>query len=221
MIGMGRGQLKALSVGSSGSGRDTGPKGRGRNRAAGSRPASTLRIAGGLLRGRRLPVTRGVRPSSSRLREALFSIWQGRVGSCRFLDLFAGSGAVGFEAISRGASLAVLVESASRVFNNLKASAQKLAPDSTRLVRATLPGGLDRLMGERFDLIFADPPYAYQQLDALLDRATPLLKSGGEMALEHSIKVEVTVPAPWRLRERRCYGDSCLSFFRLDGELET
>ena len=216
-MGTGRGLLEALSVAPSGSGRDS--KGRDRRSGVGPRSASTLRIAGGQLKGRRLPVANGVRPSSSRLREALFSIWQGRVASCRFLDLFAGSGAVGLEAISRGASLAVLVESAPGVFNNLKASARKLAPDATRIVRATLPRGLDRLSGERFDLIFADPPYAYQQVGDLLERAASLLESGGEMALEHSIKLEVTAPAPWRQREKRCYGDSCLSFFRLDGGL--
>ncbi len=208
MTAAGRERLEARCAAAAGHSRDT---------AVDSGSTSVLRIAGGLLKGRRLPVASGVRPTSSRLREALFSIWQWRVESCRFLDLFAGSGAVGLEAISRGAALAVLVESSPRVLKNLRRSVLEHAPDSTRVVRADLPRGLDRFSGERFDLIFADPPYADQQIGALLERAAPRLAPGGEMALEHSPRLEVgEAPAPWRLRETRCYGDSCFSFFRLD-----
>ncbi len=82
----------------------------------------SLRLAGGALEGRRLPGANGVRPTGARLREALFSIWQSRVGGCRFLDLFAGSGAVGLEAISRGAAQAVFVEGSPRVFRVLRQS---------------------------------------------------------------------------------------------------
>ncbi len=179
---------------------------------------SSPRIAAGALKGRRLPVASGVRPSGSRLREALFSIWQSRLEGCRFLDLFAGSGAVGLEAVSRGAALAVLVEGSPKVFKLLQQSVREHASARARAVRARLPAGLDRFAGERFGLIFADPPYAFREVDALLRRAAPRLASGGEMAIEHSSRFEITEPrAPWRQRERRCYGDSCLSFFVVDG----
>lgn len=178
---------------------------------------SKPRIAAGELKGRRLPVASGVRPTGSRLREALFSIWQSRVEGCRFLDLFAGSGAVGLEAISRGADLAVLVEGSARAFQLLKESVRAHAPDRARALRARLPAGLDRLSGERFSLIFADPPYAFRQIGTLLQRAVPRLSPGGEMAIEHDSRLEIGEPqAPWRRRERRRYGDSCLSFFVLD-----
>ncbi len=178
---------------------------------------SGLRIAGGVLKGRWLPVASGVRPTGSRLREALFSIWQSRVGGCRFLDLFAGSGAVGLEAISRGAAQAVFVEGSPRTFKILRQSVLKHAPGSANIVRARLPRGLDRLSGERFGLIFADPPYAFDQIDALLQQAAPRLLPDGEMAIEHSLRLEIAAPQePFRHREKRCYGDSCLSFFRLD-----
>ncbi len=183
---------------------------------------SSPRIAAGALKGRRLPVASGVRPTGSRLREALFSIWQSRVEGCRFLDLFAGSGAVGLEAISRGASLAVFVEGSARAFKILRQSVLKYAPDRARAVRAHLPGGLDRLSDERFGLIFADPPYAYRQVGELLQRAVPRLQAGGELALEHDLRLEIDEPqAPWRHREKRCYGDSCLSFFVIDGPDES
>ena len=73
-----------------------------------------LRIAGGAHRGRRLAVPQGARPTQDRVREALFSIWGERVRGARFLDLFAGSGAVGIEALSRGAATATFVESDAR-----------------------------------------------------------------------------------------------------------
>ncbi len=192
--------------------------------AVASRPGPSLRIAGGALRGRRVAVAGGVRPTGSRLREALFSIWQARIEGCLFLDLFAGSGAVGLEAISRGARQAVLIESSARTFEVLRRNVRQLAPESARPERAALPAGLDRLCGTlpgqagpRFDLIFADPPYAFTAIEGLLLRAAPCLRAGGEMAVEHSSRLEIAAPgAPWRRRARRRYGDSCLSFFRLD-----
>ncbi len=178
---------------------------------------SSPRIAAGALKGRRLPVASGVRPTASRIREALFSIWQARLEGCRFLDLFAGSGAVGLEAISRGATGAVFVEGSAPVFKLLRQSILEHAPDCARVLRARLPGGLERLPGEHFALIFADPPYAFRQIGALLRRAAPRLLPGGEMAIEHSSRLEIAAPqAPWRHREQRCYGDSCLSFFVID-----
>ncbi len=184
--------------------------------------ASSPRIAAGALKGRRLPVAGGVRPTGSRMREALFSIWQSRLEGCHFLDLFAGSGAVGLEAVSRGADRSVLVEGSARVFKLLRRSVRELAPDRARAIRAHLPAGLDRLSGERFGLIFADPPYAFRQIGGLLRRVAPRLAPGGEMALEHDQRFEIGEPqAPWRQRERRRYGDSCLSFFVLDEHRET
>ncbi len=183
-------------------------------RAAGR--GSRLRIAGGALKGRRLPVASGVRPTGSRLREALFSIWQDRVEGCSFLDLFAGSGAVGLEAISRGAERAVFVEARQRALEVLRRTMESHAPRRGRVVRARLPRGLDRLSGQGFDLIFADPPYAFSQHGALLRQAAAWLVPGGELAIEHSNRLEIAEPAePWRRREKRCYGDSCLSLFVL------
>jgi 16S rRNA (guanine(966)-N(2))-methyltransferase RsmD len=148
----------------------------------------------------------------------LFSIWQPRIEGCRFLDLFAGSGAVGLEAISRGARRAVFVEGSARAFEALRRNVRELAVAEARLERARLPDGLQRLSGTKasFDVIFADPPYALTDFDALLKGAAPLLECDGEMAIEHSCRLQIAEPrAPWRLRERRSYGDSCVTFFRL------
>lgn len=179
-----------------------------------SRGSSGPRIVAGALRGRRLTVADGVRPTESRLREALFSIWLDRLAGCRFLDLFAGSGAVGIEALSRGADHAVFVEGSARVLAALRRNLSGLEPSAWRLQKARLPAGLARETGI-YDLVFADPPYAFNEHEALLAGLTGRLAPGGEIALEHSRRVVPTAdPELWRLADRRSYGDSCLSFFR-------
>ena len=172
-----------------------------------------LRILGGELRGRRLEVAGSVRPTEARLREALASIWQPLFAGCRFLDLFAGSGAMGLEALSRGAERAWFVDSDPRVLRALRRNCERLAPAATRILRLRLPSGRD--LGERFELIFADPPYAFGDHAALLRGAAGWLERGGEMAIEHSARREVPAVEPWVGVARRCYGESCLSFFRL------
>ncbi len=177
-----------------------------------------LRILGGELRGRRLEVTARVRPTESRLREALASIWRQPLPGCRFLDLFAGSGAVGIEALSRGAAEAWFADHDPRVLAALRRNCAHLAPAAaTRIVRLRLPAARD--LGQRFELIFADPPYAFRDHTALLRGAAGWLAPGGEMAIEHSAQggavAAVEAVAPWELVDRRSYGESCLSFFRL------
>ncbi len=176
-----------------------------------------LRILGGELRGRRLQVKGDVRPTESRVRAALFSIWQPRLAGSRFLDLFAGSGAVGLEAISRGADSACLIDDDPRVLSALRRNCAELAPDTTRILRRKLPGSKRPDFGGRFDLIFADPPYAVADHRGLLVHAAGLLASSGELAIEHSTRVEVVAAAPWLRVDRRCYGECCLSFFRPHG----
>jgi len=179
-----------------------------------------LRLLGGELRGRTLTVTKGVRPTEARVREALFSIWGPRLAGVRFLDLFAGSGAVGLEAVSRGAAEAWLVESDPRVLRALRRGCEELAPGRCHTVRGRLPavggGGIpgDCLVGD-FGLIFADPPYAFTDHAALLRAVAGWLARDGEMALEHSARVEPPAEASGlrRVDERR-YGESCLAFYR-------
>lgn len=174
-----------------------------------------VRISGGELRGRRLAVPPGVRPSEGRLREALFSIWSAALPGSRFLDLFAGSGAMGLEAVSRGAQRAVLVEGSAKVAAGLAERCALLAPAKTEVVRRRLPAGLSRLPSEGFDLVFADPPYDFSAYGELLVGLEGWLKSSGEFALEHRRCPDpIAERRGWELFDRRCYGDSELSFFR-------
>ncbi len=182
---------------------------------------AVLRISGGTLRGRVVAVPPGARPTEGRVREALFSIWGERVLDAGFLDLFAGSGAVGIEAASRGAWRVVCVEEDARAVRTLRenVAALGLAVEQGRIAvrRLPLPRGLSQLVeaGEpAFDLVFADPPYAFTAYERLLEALAPLLAADGEVAIEHSARASLPelVGALTRTAERR-YGETALSFY--------
>ncbi|MEM9553139.1 MAG: 16S rRNA (guanine(966)-N(2))-methyltransferase RsmD [Acidobacteriota bacterium] len=176
-----------------------------------------VRILGGSLRGRRLPVAPGVRPTESRVREALLSIWGPRLAEARLLELFAGSGALSFEALGRGAASALLVERSRRALELLRAAVRRLDVPA-RVVHLDLPGGLARLDPRRdggFDLVFADPPYAFDRHADLLAALVPLLASDAEVVIEHG--PQPTPPDAVAGLERigtRRYGDCRLSVYR-------
>lgn len=123
-----------------------------------------MRIISGQLRGRRLraPEGQATRPTSDRVREALFNIIAARVPGARFLDVCAGSGAVGLEAISRGAEAAVFVEQSRRALEQLEDNVERCGVgDQARIVHRDALSALKSFEagGERFDLVYVDPPY--------------------------------------------------------------
>ncbi len=123
---------------------------------------SQVRIIGGQFRGRKLsfPTIEGLRPTPDRVRETLFNWLSGRVASTRCLDLFAGSGALGFEALSRGASSVVMVEQSPMVLSYLQKNADTLGVNSqVELVNTHLFEGKLAHSTPPFDLIFLDPPF--------------------------------------------------------------
>jgi 16S rRNA (guanine966-N2)-methyltransferase len=181
------------------------------------------RIVAGAAKGRRLAVpARGTRPTSERAREALFNSLTGLVDidGARVLDLFAGSGAVGLEALSRGAAEVVLVDSDRGACEVLQRNIDALGLSGTRLHRRPAAGylaggGVD----QGFDLVFADPPYAFpeEQLAALLSLLVeaPWLADDAVVVIERSARS----PAPrWpdglaEIKQRR-YGDGVLWYGR-------
>jgi 16S rRNA (guanine966-N2)-methyltransferase len=182
---------------------------------------SELRLSGGRFRSRRLRVPHGVRPTEGKVREALFSIWQDELPGARLLDLFAGSGAVGFEALGRGAATAVLVEGDPRVAKALKENAAMLEiGEVARIYRLRLPAGLT-VVNDRerpFDLVFADPPYGYDDSPKLIAGCAPLLAAAGSLCLEHRSRDEPPpATAGLELVGTRRYGESCLTFYTLAG----
>jgi len=173
-----------------------------------------VRVTGGAFRGRGLAVPPGARPTEGRVREALFSIWSDRIENARVLDLFAGSGVVGLEAVGRGALSALAVDDNLQTIKILEANAALLKDKGLKVRRLTLPAGLARLTGP-FDLVFADPPYAFEPYEELLAGVAPLLAPDGEVVIEHSSRREMPLEAGPLVRvDVRRYGESSLSFYR-------
>ena len=175
-----------------------------------------MRISSGTYKGRRIVVPRGVRPTESRVREALLDSWQTGLLGCRVLDLFAGSGGVGLEALSRGAELVVFAERSEPIARTLRQNCERLTAERVRVVIADLPGESSKL--ERwapYGRIFADPPYDYTDYGNLLAAVAPLLAADGVLALEHSRRAETPeAPTGLTLLDRRTYGECGLSFYR-------
>jgi 16S rRNA (guanine966-N2)-methyltransferase len=173
-----------------------------------------VRVTGGELRGRGLAVPPGARPTEGRVREALFSIWADRLEGARVLDLFAGSGVVGFEALSRGALSVLCADADLRTIKVLEENAARLG-GGIEIRRLPLPAGLTRLTGP-FDLVFADPPYAFDGYGSLLAGIVPLLAPDGEIVIEHSSRRDLPIEkGPLVRSDVRRYGESALSFYRL------
>jgi 16S rRNA (guanine966-N2)-methyltransferase len=178
------------------------------------------RIIGGFAGGRRLavPAGRGTRPTSDRAREGLFATIlaiRGPLDGARALDLYAGSGAVGLEALSRGASDVVLVEADARAARVIRGNIEALQLPGARLLASTVERVLARGPGDQpqRDLVFADPPYAvpdaevHQTLAALRERGW--LASGALVVVERSTKAgPFTWPAGYTPDRSRGYGEA-------------
>ncbi len=184
-----------------------------------------MRIIAGEARGVRLaaPVGRDIRPTLDRVREAFFSIVGPALPGCRFLDLFAGTGANGLEAISRGAAHADLVESdrTARALIEQNSVRTKLG-DRTRLHALTLPEDLRRLPHDApYDFIYADPPHSFTDYESIVSAiaGSALLAPGGVFILEHATRTPVAdAIGAFRRVRTAVYGQTTLSFFRADAE---
>lgn len=178
-----------------------------------------MRIIAGMARGLKLhpPTGRDIRPTSDRVREALFNILMHRVEGSRFLDLFAGTGANGIEALSRGAEQAVFVEASPEGYQCIRNNLIHTKLNMGGLVlKHRLPEETDRIPGD-FDIIFADPPYAGTDYGALLTaiEGQALLRPDGLCCIEH--RKNVTLPesaGKLKLRRTRRYGDTALSEYQ-------
>ena len=176
-----------------------------------------MRVIAGELRGRSLVAPRGwkVRPTSDRVREAVFSALGERVSEARVLDLYCGTGALAIEALSRGAASAVLVDRDTRpALGNVERLGLAERVD---LVRADVPSWLESpaiTSDRRFDLVFVDAPYRLaDRVGQELDSHLPLLLSaGGRAVVESAARNPLRVESLERLRQRR-YGSTDVSFY--------
>jgi 16S rRNA (guanine966-N2)-methyltransferase len=179
-------------------------------------------VIAGVLGGRRFAAPRGreTRPTSDRVREALFAALEPVTGA-RVLDLYAGSGALAIEALSRGAAHAVLVERAPAALAVLRANLRSLGLEAVSVViAAPLPRALDAAArAGPFDLVLADPPYgalgaARDVLSSLLDRPGAL-EPRGRLVLEHAARDRAPDLAGACVARTRRYGDTAVSFYAI------
>jgi 16S rRNA (guanine966-N2)-methyltransferase len=181
-----------------------------------------VRIIGGALGGRTIRAPRGAatRPTSDRVREAIFNILGAPDPEARVLDLYAGAGGLGLEALSRGAAAAVFVDGAVAATRCVEENLAALAlTGRARVLRVPVAAALARLAGERFAWIFIDPPYASDEaartLAGLGGAHLDLVGPDGVVIVEHDRRHDPgAAHGPLARDDQRRYGDTVVSFYR-------
>lgn len=174
-----------------------------------------LRIAGGTARGVPLTEPKGMRlrPTSALVREAIFNILE-NVEGASVLDLFAGTGALGIEALSRGAERATFIEGEAAACQAIHQSLARAGfGGQATVVRGRLPGALSTVAGP-FELILMDPPYQLSEIEPVIEAAVRLLADGGTLVYEHGSRYNPPgQPGGLKLLDRRTYGDSAIALY--------
>ena len=178
-----------------------------------------MRVIAGRYRGRRLhaPAWPGLRPTSDRLKESLFAILSPILDGAHVLDGFAGSGALGIEALSRGAADVLFVDADGRALELVRANLEHCGvAEGYAMIRGEFAGVLDRLPARRrFDLALLDPPYDEADLEGVLRAAAARMADGGTLVLEHAKRRPVPAHAGPLTRVRQVIaGDSALAIYR-------
>jgi 16S rRNA (guanine966-N2)-methyltransferase len=158
------------------------------------------------------------RPTLARVREAVFNIWQGRITDCRWLDLCAGTGSMGAEALCRGATLVVGIEKSPRACDIIQQNWQKVANENQnfQVMRGDVVQRLKTLAGQQFDHIYFDPPYASDLYQPVLDAIAhyQILAPNGELAVEHNPNGWTVEPIPaLEICRQKVYGNSAVTFY--------
>lgn len=176
-----------------------------------------MRIIAGDQKGRVLktPTWGGLRPTSDKLRETLFNIVAPRLDGARVLDVFAGTGAIALEALSRGAASATCVEQDRRAVALIEANRERCgAGDRCAIIRDAVERALTRpVPGGPFDLVVLDPPYDYRAVDEAVANAAAQRAEGGLLVLEHAARTPPPTPPGLVITRTVRSGDSALSFY--------
>jgi 16S rRNA (guanine966-N2)-methyltransferase len=196
---------------------------RGGGRSGAKIATSSLRIIGGQWRGRKLlfPCIDGLRPTSDRIRETLFNWLAPDIHQAQCLDLCAGSGALGFEAVSRGAAAAVLLETQSAAAAALKAHCQVLGTQAVRVLQQDALRYLQQGPCETFNLVFLDPPFAanlWQDLVLALV-ARPWLAENALVYIEAPLNQPLQLPASLQLIKDKQAGRVAYRLYRYNFDL--
>jgi len=182
-----------------------------------------MKVIGGSLKGRNLLFlkNKNVRPTRDMVREAIFDVLRGRVENEKVLDLFAGTGAVGIEALSQGAGEAVFVEPDLEAYRVIKSNLESLGISGRcRVIRGNAEKVIFSLRDGAFGLVIADPPYGYasKKAESLLSSlvALNIVRSGGMAVFEHKEKNGLQVPTGMHFYREKRYGKTVVSYFLRD-----
>lgn len=180
-----------------------------------------MRVIGGKLKGKKLFSIKGLslRPTSDRVRESIFDILQGSIDGSRVLDLFAGTGAMGIEALSRGAVFAIFVENSPASLGALQRNLVDCRlQEVSEVLSQEAKVGIRFLAGrgEKFDLIFLDPPYGKGLTRITLEvlAESPIARPETLIVAEHAPEEEIKGILGLKRVDFRKYGGTCVSFFR-------
>lgn len=181
-------------------------------------PPGQVRIIAGSLRGSKLPVADrpGLRPTSDRARETLFNWLQQQVAGRRVLDLYAGTGALGFEAASRGAAEITLVERDPALAQSLRESAARLKLANLGVECADVLHWLGSPVDRQYDLVFVDPPYADGLWARTIDGLDPWLADTAWVHMESALAATYPVPAHWRLHRELASREARHALYRVE-----
>jgi len=177
-----------------------------------------VRIIAGSAKGTRLEVARGaeLRPTGDRQRETLFNVISDRIEGASVLDLFAGSGALGLEALSRGADACVFVERDRRTARTIRSNLERCRlQERGQVLAADWRAGLRRLSGDgtRFDLLLVDPPWASAETDEWLAALEAVAADGALLCLERQRGLVPATTEGWTLRRTLQVGDTAFHLF--------
>lgn len=183
----------------------------------------SVRVIGGEAKGRVLksPTGQKTRPTSNLVRSAIFSMLEPYLDAARVLDLFSGTGALGVEALSRGAEWVDFFESDSRQCSAIRDNLKSLDYSAYGRVHRAQAERAVSMMDGSYDVILMDPPYAYDKLEPLLEKIgeSSLSHAGSIIAVEHSYRQDLPLEVDGlRLIKQRRYGETMVTLYRQGGE---
>lgn len=179
-----------------------------------------MRVIGGKYRGKKLipPKNDDIRPTTDKARESLFNMLQYYIYGSSFLDLFSGSGAVSIEAISRGASLVTLIEKSRESIKTINANLNLIADEKGKaeLINSDVISFLQTTKA-KFDIIFADPPYAYEKTNQIIELISTrkLLEDDGVVIIETDKKENLVIPNDMYIEKEKIYSISKFSIIKI------
>lgn len=171
-----------------------------------------MKIVGGQNKGRLIKVSkRGIRPTKGIVREAIFNIIGAKVHAADVLDIFAGSGALGLEAISRGASSCIFIEKESKILmQNIK---NLSLINETKVITSDFRAGLKKIKGKKFNIIFLDPPYDKNYVEETIELISQysLLENKGIIIAEHCPTEDSNLPDHLSILKEKRYGETTIT----------